>query len=85
MTVTHLVRHAVDPDFAYATLEPDMVYCGSASVQRHSECEDVVDGWCTVEYMFTDPEDFTEKYGHESLCPLCLEHPDVALMMLGEV
>jgi len=88
MTITHLIKHAVVPAFEGLLLPAEVVYCGADDVLRHSdhtEDEVPVDGWCTVEFVLREDGDYEEIYGDTTLCPKCLEHPDVAIAFLGEL
>ena len=88
MTITHLVRKAMEPDHQFNILPATMVYCGADDVKRHSDHTDdevPVDGWCTVEFVLREDGDYELIYGTTTLCPKCLEHPDVAIAFLGEL
>lgn len=89
MAITHLVKQAMEPDHEFLFLPASMVYCGADDVKRHSDHrrkDDVpVDGWCTVAFVLREDGDYEEIYGDTTLCPGCLEHPDVAIAFLGEL
>lgn len=90
MIITHLIKHAVAPDFEDLILPAEVVYCGADDVLRHSDFtttvnEVPVDGWCTVEFVLREEGEYEDIYGETTLCPDCLIHPDVAMAFLGEL
>jgi hypothetical protein len=88
MIITHLIKHAVAPDFEGNILPAKVVYCGADDVLRHSDHTDnevPVNGWCTVEFVLREEGEYEDIYGDTTLCPDCLNHPDVAMAFLGEL
>lgn len=85
MTVTHLSKEAIDPEFENIFLDPDMLYCGARDIFRCSDEDDNRDGWCTVEFWLREGDEYQLRYSHATLCPDCLAHPDVALAIMGEL
>lgn len=83
--VLHVVTHILPPELLEkGTYVPsEFVFCGAPDVYLHTPAALDRAGWTAISCI----SDTLEKldYAEYVLCPGCVEHPEVALFLLGDL